>query len=404
MSRHPHEQSGRRGARGSSTAAVLVLGALAGIALAGCGSPPAGRAATRPTPATAASRGPTAQWNVGPEAGVPAGGTLRIRVTDGLLTALSVSDERGQQLPTTVAGATGTAADLPPSRTLTATATFIGADGISSTQVRTVRIGAPQHPLHASITPGDSATVGVGQPILVSFNTPVRDRTAAERALHVSVDRPIGPAAWHWFSDSELQYRPKTYWPAGTHVTVSAKLAGLQTGTTTWGVRDTTSTFTIGRAQILRIDDGSHQMSVVRDGKLIRTVPVSLGQHKGTWVTRSGIKTIMAVERTVHMDSRTAGIDGPDAYDEDVPYAMRLTWSGEYVHGAPWSEWAQGKQDVSHGCTNVSLANGKWLFENSLVGDPVETTGTGRPMEAGNGWGGGWNLGWADWTAGSALR
>ena len=145
-------------------------------------------------------------------------------------------------------------------------------------------------------------------------------------------------------------------------------------------------------------------MTVVRDGEQIRTVPVSLGQHKGTWTTRSGIKTIMAVERTVHMDSRTAGIDGPDAYDEDVPYAMRITWSGEYVHGAPWSEWAQGKQDVSHGCTNVSLANGKWLFENSLVGDPVETTGTGRPMEVGNGWGGGWNLGWADWKAGSALR
>ena len=77
---------------------------------------------------------------------------------------------------------------------------------------------------------------------------------------------------------------------------------------------------------------------------------------------------------------------------QDVPYAMRITWSGEYVHGAPWSEWAQGKQDVSHGCTNVSLANGKWLFENSLVGDPVETTGTGRPMEPGNGWGGGWNV------------
>src|SRR5206468_11584891 len=117
------------------------------------------------------------------------------------------------------------------------------------------------------------------QPILVDFNTPVRDRAAAERALRVNVDRPIGPAAWHWFSDTELQYRPKTYWPAGTHVSVAAHLNGLRTGQTTWGVRDTTSTFTICRSQIVGIDDAKHQMFVVRDWAQMRSAPVELGQH-----------------------------------------------------------------------------------------------------------------------------
>ena len=120
--------------------------------------------------------------------------------------------------------------------------------------MRTVRTGAPPHGLRATVTPGDAATVGVGQPILVDFNTPVRDHAAAERALTVRADRPVGPAAWHWFSDTEVQYRPKTYWPTGTNVTVAARLTGLRTGETTWGVKDTTSSFTIGRSQILRID------------------------------------------------------------------------------------------------------------------------------------------------------
>jgi lipoprotein-anchoring transpeptidase ErfK/SrfK len=145
-------------------------------------------------------------------------------------------------------------------------------------------------------------------------------------------------------------------------------------------------------------------MGVYRNGVLIRTVPVSLGQHIGTWVTRSGIKTIMSIERTVEMNSATVGITGAGSYDEVVPYAMRMTWSGEYIHGAPWSEWAQGSTDVSHGCVNISLANAQWLYGTSLVGDVVETTGTGRAMEwDGNGTGGVWNMPWNSWQAGSAL-
>ena len=176
----------------------------------------------------------------------------------------------------------------------------------------------------------------------------------------------------------------------------------MQAGPTTFGAADTSSAFTVSRSQILVISDATHEMGVFRNGVLIRTIPVSLGQHIGTWVTRSGIKTIMSIQRTVEMNSATVGITGAGSYDEIVPYAMRLTWSGEYIHGAPWSVYAQGSYDVSHGCVNVNLDNAEWLYETSLVGDVVDTTGTGRPMEwDGNGTGGVWNMPWNIWMSGT---
>lgn len=239
--------------------------------------------------------------------------------------------------------------------------------------------------------------VGAGTSILLTLNWPAVNHGAVQKALSVTTSADVGPAAWHRFSDTQLEYRPKNYWPAGTRVNVVAALDGVRTGKTTWGVRTTTSHFTIGRSQILRIDSLTHMMTVTRAGKLVRTIPVSLGQHTGTRRTRSGIKTIMGIERTVRMNSATVGITGAGAYDQIVPYAMRITNSGEYVHGAPWSEWAQGHTDVSHGCTNISLANARWLYGNSLLGDVVETTGTGRAM--GTGIDGAWNIAWSAWTA-----
>ncbi len=382
----------------------LAVGLTATLALSSCTLPGHGSAPAPHVAAPAPSAPPTARWSVADRGRLPAGSDLSVTAEGGLLRRLEVSDRPGHELPSSTDGASGHVSTLPPNSTVTAVATMAAPDGGEVTAVRTVHVDAAPHPLTATVSPGDKAEVGIGQPVVVTFDTPVADRAAVERTLHVVTDRPVGVAGWHWFGNTQVQYRPQHYWPSGTSVTVTAALGGVRTGTSTWGTKDTTSTFTIGRSQVLRIDDTTHQMTVLRDGTAVRTVPVSLGRHQGSFETRSGTKTIMAIQRTVRMDSRTVGITGPDAYDEVVPYAMRLTWSGEFIHGAPWSEWAQGKQDVSHGCTNVSLANAEWLFSNSLVGDPVETVGTSRTMEPGNGWGGGWNLSWADWTVGSALH
>jgi lipoprotein-anchoring transpeptidase ErfK/SrfK len=140
-------------------------------------------------------------------------------------------------------------------------------------------------------------------------------------------------------------------------------------------------------------------MIVTQDGVKVREVPVSMG--RGSNATRSGIKTIMSHQRSVRMTSESWG--GTDFYDEIVYYAQRLTWSGEFIHSAPWSVYAQGHYNVSHGCVNVSPTNAVWLFERTLIGDPVITTGTSRQMEPTNGTGGDWNISWSDWVAESAL-
>ena len=94
--------------------------------------------------------------------------------------------------------------------------------------------------------------------------------------------------------------------------------------------------------------------------------------------------------------------DSGEYYNLEVEYAMRLTWSGEFVHAAPWSVASQGKENVSHGCTGMSNEQAKWFYDLSKVGDVVVYTGSDRSLESGNGWTD-WNVSWADWTAGSAL-
>ena len=150
----------------------------------------------------------------------------------------------------------------------------------------------------------------------------------------------------------------------------------------------------------MRVSNAKHRMTVTRDGERIRTFGVSLG--KPGFPTRSGTKVIMEKYVTHRMNSITVGITGAEAYDLDVPYAMRITASGEFLHGAPWNPYV-GTMNHSHGCTNLTLSSARWVFGHVKEGDPVVTTGTGRPTESWNGLGGVWNVPWATWVAGSAL-
>jgi len=149
------------------------------------------------------------------------------------------------------------------------------------------------------------------------------------------------------------------------------------------------------------VSNAKHRMTVTRDGVRLRTLGVSLG--KPGFPTRSGTKVIMEKYVSHRMNSITVGITGPEAYDLDVPYAMRITSSGEFLHGAPWNPYV-GIRNHSHGCTNLTLSSAKWVFSRVLEGDPVVTTGTGRATESWNGLGGVWNVSWTDWVAGSALN
>lgn len=340
---------------------------------------------------------------------------LRVTVAGGTLQSVTgTAAPFGVRDPARATPVTGTVSpdgtqwvskQLKPARTYRLTAVAIGVDGTTVTQTASVKSAKPARKLTARVTPSARRVVGVGMPVTVTLSRPVATRAAratVERALTVVTSRPIGAAAWGWTSNSQLQYRPRSFWPAYTTVTVKARLAGITVGKGVWAVSDTRDRFKIGRAQIMKINGSRHSYTIERNGKTVRRGGVSLG--KSGFTTRSGTKVIMSREVSRRMRSTTVGITaGVNAYDLQVPYAMRVTQSGEFVHGAPWNSHI-GAANVSHGCTNLTLSDAKWLYRTSQLGDPVVTKGTSRRSEQGNGWGSVWNLPWAQWQSRSAVK
>ena len=326
---------------------------------------------------------------------------VRVQVTGGTLTAATLTaklDGRRVRGTQTAARWVSTG-KLVPVSTYVLDATAVGPDGQVSTFHTTLRTGKPAQVLTATISP-NGRTVGVGRPLVVTFNHGVRRRAAVEAALHVVTKRDIGPASWSWTSSRTVQFRPKTFWPGHTTVNVTADLRKVRAAPGVWGMRDTAGSFRIGRAFVMRVSNAKHTMTIARDGARIRTFGISLG--KSGFPTRSGTKVIMDTHQSYRMRSTTVGITGSEAYDLDVPYAMRITNSGEFLHGAPWNPYI-GIRNNSHGCTNLTLSAARWVYGHVKEGDPIVTRGTGRSTESWNGLGGGWNVPWATWVAGSAL-
>ena len=278
----------------------------------------------------------------------------------------------------------------------------VDSEGLATVTRSTFRTEQPKSLVHSSILPGSGATVGVGMPVIVTFDAPVPNRAAAEQQLSVK-SSPAQPGGWYWVSDTMVRYRPKTYWEAGTKVTVSSDLADVRLGDGVWGDDNDTVTFGVGDAMISTVDIGQHQLTVRRNGEVLRTIPITTG--KTGWDTRQGVKVIISKDREVVMDAATLEVpkNSPDYYRLNVEYAMRVTWSGEYLHAAPWSVADQGHANVSHGCTGMSTADAVWFYDNSTVGDVVDYVDGVRSMEAWNGYTD-WNLSWAQWKQGSALR
>ena len=253
-----------------------------------------------------------------------------------------------------------------------------------------------------SIAPLEGETVGVGMPVIIAFDVPVTDRANIEKHLSVQTT-PQQRGSWAWLSDYEAHWRPQSYWKPGTDVTVNADINSIDAGNGVFGQYSRSASFTIGDAMVSRIDVAAHEMRVFRNGSLLRTVPISAG--KAGFTTRSGTKVIIEKHRVKKMDSATIGIvrDDPEYYRiNNVEYAMRVTYSGEFLHAAPWSVGSQGSANVSHGCVGMSTANAAWLYNLSRRGDVVEVTGTNRGMEPGNGYTD-WNKSFAEYRQESAL-
>ena len=340
---------------------------------------------------------------------VPVSTLLEVSAQHGRLSTVEVtgSDDVGA-LPGQIAGdgSTWTAEDrLEPGTSYTVKASVRGDDGdlVTKRQKFSTQDLTLDQQTYASVAPLPGETVGVGMPIIVSFDIPVTDRASMERHMSVTT-APAQPGTWHWLSDSVVHYRPKSYWKPGTTVDVDLDVNGVDAGNGIYGQEDRQVQFQIGDAHIYKVDMNTHQMKVFSNGKLLRTLPVTTGQQP-KFTTRSGIKVIMEKFDAKRMNSETVGIpaDSADGYDIDnVQWAMRVTNSGEFVHAAPWSVGSQGYANVSHGCTGMSTSNADWLYHMTLRGDVVSYTGTERTIESGNGWDD-WNISWPDYKAGSAL-
>jgi lipoprotein-anchoring transpeptidase ErfK/SrfK len=294
---------------------------------------------------------------------------------------------------------------LTPGRSYTVLATVEGADGRVSTVRGAFRMRRAAHVVAATVlAPADGATVGVGMPIMLRFAAPVQDRAAVERSLQVSTSVPV-TGAWHWFSGTDVVFRPRTYWPAHTRVRLLAHLGGLRLTTATYGAEDVALGFGVGDAHITVASARDHHQVVRINGHRARRMPISMGKGgRFAYTTTSGVHLTMEKAHHVVMDSASVGCPPgcPDHYRHDVYYAVRISDSGEYEHSAPWSVEDQGSRNVSHGCINLGPKDARWFYGHTLPGDVVEVTGTRRRLDPGNGWGF-WQLTWPDWLAGSAL-
>jgi lipoprotein-anchoring transpeptidase ErfK/SrfK len=286
----------------------------------------------------------------------------------------------------------------------TVTAVAVTEDGEQKTETSTFTTLKPTSTIGVeAITPGDRWTVGVGMPIMIQFAGAVKDREAVEKTLTVKTT-PEVEGGWHWMNSRQIWWRPKVYWPSGTKVEMTAALNGAEFAKGVWGRRTYSTKFTIGSAVVSTVDVKKHTITVVKDGKLVRTIPVTTGLPTAKYRTRNGTKVIMDKKPVETMDAASTGTekDDPEYYNLTVKWAMRLTWSGEYIHAAPWSVGQQGRANVSHGCTGMSTANAKWMFDFSKIGDVVVYKNSPRSLEPGNGYTA-WEHTWATWVAGSAL-
>lgn len=339
-------------------------------------------------------------------ADVPVDKQVSVAVSEGRLTKVSVTSDAGDLAGELAGdGSEWTAKDgLEPGASYVVKAVAKGTDGktVRTTSRFSTRALTLDEQTYPSVAPLDGEEVGVGMPVIVSFDIPVSDKANFEKHMTVT-STPAQPGSWHWLSDSEAHWRPKSYWKSGTEVNVDVDVNGVAAGNGIYGQEDREVSFEVGDANIYRVDAQTHQMKVFSNGKLLRTIPITTG--KPGFTTRSGTKVIIEKFDSKRMNSETVGIPqgSSEAYDIDnVQWAMRVTYSGEFIHAAPWSVGSQGSANVSHGCTGMSTDNAGWLYAMSKRGDVVEYTGTDRQMEAGNGYAD-WNLSWPEYRQGSAL-
>ncbi|MUM17008.1 L,D-transpeptidase [Mycobacterium sp. CBMA271] len=225
-----------------------------------------------------------------------------------------------------------------------------------------------------SIAPTPDQRVGIAHPVVVTFNDPVVDREAAERALEIT-SVPAMTGKYEWVENNVVQWAPDRFWPA--HSTIKLMVGGrpteISTGPALIGIASISQhTFTVAKEGVWKGTQGGlpaphHLPRMGEEG----VFPATMGRPE--YPTPVGTYAVLAKERSVVMDSSSVGIPvtASDGYLLNVDNAVRFTSRGLFVHSAPWAVPAMGYENVSHGCISLSPAAAEWYFDNVNIGDPV---------------------------------
>jgi lipoprotein-anchoring transpeptidase ErfK/SrfK len=336
---------------------------------------------------------------------------VTLQVNDGTIKSADVAADEGDALSGSVVDGAWVSDD-PPEPGLTYHASVVAIDGDDAEHDLETSFSVAGVPdgnrLTLSMQPSKESVVGVGAPIVIRFDQAVTEKAALEEHMIVASSTPV-VGAWNWISDTEAHFRPEEYWPAGTDVALDLDFNGVKAGEDLWGGRSYQLDFSIGKEQITKVDADAKRMAYIVNGTTEATWETSLGAED--FATRNGTYVVLSKERTRNMTSCNANITceegDDDYYDLDVDFSVRLTWSGTFVHAAPWSEGAQGNENVSHGCLNLSEKDGEFFYNQAQYGDVVtvvnSSRGPGDLVSRGDPGMVDWNQSWDDYVAGSAL-
>ncbi|MFE5488224.1 Ig-like domain-containing protein [Streptomyces sp. NPDC056527] len=404
---------GRGRRRGGARLQALAVGALLLVLTACGGGDPAGGGKGGQDPAqsgggkqeNAASQ---AVVTIAPKDGadsVATSGVLKVTAEQGKLTTVTVADTKGAEVEGKIAadGASWTpVGHLSAGTQYKVHAIAKDAEGRESAKDTTFTTLTPKNTFIGHYTPEEGSTVGVGMPVSINFTRGITNPAAVENAIKVTAE-PAVEIEGHWFGNDRLDFRPKEYWAAGTKVTVELNLDGVEGRPGVYGKQKKKVSFTIGRRQVSTVDASAKTMKVERDGKIIKTIPITAGAPSTT--TYNGQMVISEKYKVTRMNGATVGFGGE--YDiKDVPHAMRLSNSGTFVHGNYWaSSGTFGSANVSHGCVGLRDARGAgdgstpaaWFYDRSLIGDVVVVKNSKDKQIAPDNGLNGWNMSWSEW-------
>ncbi|MFD5497616.1 Ig-like domain-containing protein [Streptomyces sp. NPDC001812] len=402
---------------GGRKPAALALGVVLAVTACGGGEtgPGSGSAGGKGKDSVAAqSKQSEAVIGIAPEDGaksVKTSGALKVDAAKGKLTEVVVKAPDGKKVDGEISGdgASWTpSAHLAAATKYTVHAVAKDSAGRTAAEDSSFTTLTPKNTFAGTFTPEDGSKVGVGMPFSLRFTRGITEPDDVEKAIRITTEPPV-EVEGHWFGNDRLDFRPEKYWKAGTKVTVDLDLDGVEGRPGVYGKQSKTVSFTIGRSQVSVVDAKKHTMKVERDGKVIKTIPITAGAPgTETWNGKMVVSERLKVTR---MNGATVGFtdaDGKGEYDiKDVPHAMRLSTSGTFIHGNYWGGGAFGNYNASHGCIGLrdtrggwdKKAPGAWFYENTMLGDVVVVKNSNDATIAPDNGLNGWNMSWEEWKA-----